>query len=581
MSDTISASVLKVVGVVGDSVAFGWGGSTEMFAAAPHLKPDNSTLWKGIFVFTNKQGWPVDSPNAGPQVHPTWTISDGAWLEMTTAYVDSPLQTHPHDSPYEYPNVVGCPIPTWEYEAAVLSLGTGVMVGFDIPLLWHLGGYIGEQVGLVKVAVPGAYALRYDAGGSHAIWLGHDVYGSTSPDARPYSAVSPEVVSYNWWTPADRYDFDPSSGRLYSTFIDKCTAAKDALPSTTTMDMDTVVVCFGNNDAALDTPRIANWSDFVRTWVNRIRADLVLEANVFSLQPAHQIKIIWIGVQEGFSTPNSDEMNSAAVAIADEDPWMTFIDIDDVETHTDDGHPNHNGYLELGPQIFDAIRDMDVDPYDAMEGAVRLTVAEVMAKIRLKYSRSKSNTDTDDDVLLEAMNEGMFNILGDLGDHAYWLKRRHTMTLSGGGYGNPITLPKKVHELMEIESLNDATYPINFEEIARVDGGRLMIVMPEHSAGTYTVHYLRNPTDLTTAAEKVPIPQRYLHWWICEVCALLAAASSNPIQRAAFESQAAKASRSAQAKASATTRGKRTRLYTQRRLPDPMRRRRSRRWDSP
>lgn len=583
MGDLV-AGTLKCWGIIGHSNAFGYGsGVQSMVVAHNHLISNLSGVWPNLFVWTNAHGY-QDSPAAAPPGH---SVDEGAWLEMTRQNADSPAADHPYDSPYKYPNICAGPYPQYLYDVSPFygAGGSGPPVGLLLPLSWHLSAYWGGQIGAIPLCIPGSLALRYDLGQTAALQF--NPFSYSPADAVPESWFDASSFNhYNWYTPIESFDFQPGTGRLYDKWLAKCVAAKAALEGTgVTMDMDFVVCWLGDNDADILRERVEHWDDYVRLMVDRIRSDLV--DNGLTLQPKHQVKIIWVGIHDEYdanASPygNPDFMNTLAKAIADDDPWMAFINPSDYEAQSADAsHLNHNGYVDMADDVMDLLRGLDLDPYDAMEGADRVTVDAARAKIRLKYSRSKVNTDVDDDVLLEAMNEAMHGIFGDLGDAAYWLIRRHTLTLTGGGVDNPIVLPKKVHELVGIEDTLDSTYPLNFEEVGRQGGGRLVITVPRHTTGTYTVRYLRNPPDLSSGAEKVPIPQRYLNWWYCEVCALLAAASTNPIQRAAFEAQAAAAQRRAMAKASATTRGKRKRLYTQRRLPDPMHRRRYRRWDYP
>lgn len=287
------------------------------------------------------------------------------------------------------------------------------------------------------------------------------------------------------------------------------------------------------------------------------------------------------GIVVGTPQGNPDFINEIYQRIAADDPYIRFQDTNGYTTWDDDpGHINSNGYLKAAEDVFNLIVDMDVDPYDALDTDDLLTVAQVKDRVRLYYNRGKTNTDASDEVLLMHINGAMHHIVHQCDDLAWWLRRRVPIALVGGGVGSPITMPKQVHRVLDIESQSDATFKQHFEMVGHTDGGRVQIVLPGASSGTYTVHYIRLPKDLTLTTEKVPIPSMLTEWLLLEVCHRLAGAAANPLQIAHFQAKAAQQMSDVLKNMSATRRATRDRLYTQRRLPNVLNNKRGRRWDS-
>lgn len=590
MVNPITTTKLKTVGLIGHSNAFGLAGSIEMFAASQHLIPGKIPFsdpreyyWKNIFVFTNAHGYA--SPSGTP---PVYSISDGAWLEMTTNNPFTPAAPHPHPSPYAYPNNTGGPYPNWTYDAELydqsIDIGTGTMAGVEVPLMWLLGNYWADQVGLVKLAIPGSTLLRYDQGFLPNLLFDRASYFSSPAASRPESTVDPSFGYYAWFTPQDRWDWAPSTGRLYESWVQKTIAAREAMPTGSTMSMDHVVCWFGDNDCNSTGGRVDNWEADVRAFIKRLRDDLA--ANNISTLPAAQIRIVWIGVLEHYDLQVDGQhatMNAAVQRIADDDPYMRFIDPNDYSTHDDDpGHVDAEGYLAAARDVFAAIQEMDVDPYDAVASEDLVPVSDLLNRIRLYYSRGKVSTDLGDELLLIHANGAMHHVCHQCGDLAYWLRRRMPLQLTGSGRADPVTLPKFVHRLLKIEAAGDATYPIDYEMLGYADGGKLQIVIPRNTSGTFTVHFIRMPRDMETDDELVPMPQIIMEWMVVEACLRLARAASNPLQIASFTAEAARLQMDVLKNISQVNRAKRERIYTQRRLPDVLNKRgRYRQWGNP
>lgn len=563
---------------MGHSNGSGLAGWVDMVLLEPHLEPQGvldpaNLLWKNIFVFTSAHGWP--EPDGTP---PTYTISDGAWLEMTTNNPESPAGPHPHPSPYAYPNNVGFPGPNYSYIATRGGAyrGLGSITGIELPLCWYLTNYTTQPIGLVKVAMPGSLFLRFDAGATATpIWGEADV-----PSPASYFDLS--AGFYDWYNPSEDFDWAPGTGRLYSLWMQKAIAAKAADP---TMSIEDMILWFGDNDSNRERERVQNWKDICRKFVKKLRSDLV--ANNLTNLPESQIRISWMGVLDFYDgivagTPqgNPDFLNAELQSLADDDPFIRFHDVNGYTTWAiDPGHLDSAGYLAAAKAVFDGILDMEVQPLAALDQEDLLTVAQIKERVRLYYTRGKSNTDASDSVLLLHINASMHHIIHQCDDMAWWLLHREELELDGGGVRSPITLPLKVHRVLKVESVGDTTFPLQHEMLGHTDGGRVQMVLRNATAGTYVVHYISLPRDLTKGTEKVPIPANLLEWLVVETCFRLAGASAQPLQIAHFQGKAQQQMHDVLLNLSATRRSTRDRIYTQRELPNVLRSRRGRSWD--
>lgn len=574
---------MKTVAIIGHSNAHGLAGVNEMYVAYPHLLPRKTPFtdltqlyFENIRVFTSAHGY---ATAAG--VPPTHGISEGEWLAMTTNNPASPAAAHPHPSPYAYPNNVGVPWPNWRYDASLfdpsIDIGTGTLAGCEVPLMWRMSHYWGATVGLIKMAVPGSLFLRYDIGRDPATQFDPWSYQNSPAASRPESVVETTPGYYAWFTPADRFDWAISTDRLYASFIAKAVAAKAA---DSTMSIDRVVLWVGDNDCTGEAERVENWENDVRVWIRQLRADLV--ENELTDLPAHQIGIALMGVLEHYDFLVEGQhatMNAAYERIAADDPYVRYIDTSDYAVHDDDpGHLSYLGYIEAAQDIFQAFVDMDVDPYSAMDRDELITVSQLKDRVRLYHSRGKVQTDIADEPLLMHCNAALHHVSHQCGDMAWWLRRRTEITLDGGGTLSPITMPKQVHRVLDIESTNDATYKVHFEMVGHTDGGKVQIVLNDQTSGDYTVHYIRLPRDLTRDDELVPVPPMLLEWLVAEVCFRLSMAAANPLQNAAWKTELQRLQADVLKNLGATYRAKRDRLHSQRRLPDVLNRRRWRRW---
>lgn len=578
----ITTSVFRCWGLIGASNADGLAATSPMFANYPHLAPGSVAtpsryFWRDLYVFTSALPWP--EPNHTPVGA---DIAEGEWLEMTANVPLTPNAPHPHASPYFYPNTRGMAFPNWSHVASA-GVGGGTLAGLEIPFAHLFSNRWADQTGLIKVALSSTYFWRYEPGLDPVIldYLGYSAFTPSDPSYVP-SAVDSSYGYYGYWTPIEKMDWSTTTNRLYNDFIRKCIGAKEALPAGTRMDMRVVIGWMFDNDSLKARERVVNAEADIRAWIKKLRQDL-FDNECTTLSP-EQIMVILFKVPTTYTGPdeNAPYINAALDAIAEDDEFVAVLETDDYETLTVDNlHVSDHGYIQAAQDAYEAMLEMEVEPFDALPGDERITVEQLQERVRLYYTRSKANTDVSDELVLQHINAAMFHVLSRLGDNAWWLRRRMEFSLDGGGTANPITLPRVVHRIMRIEDPSDTTFPLQFQQLAHVDGGKLQIVLPNRTSGTYVLHFIKRPQEMKGTGDLVPIPYDVLEWLVVEACFRLARAASNVPQMTSFKEESKQLEVDVLKLASQMQRSKNDKVYTARKLTTQRSRRRVNRWANP
>jgi hypothetical protein len=290
----ITVERLPVFCLLGHSNADGWTSTEDTFAAYPHLLPGTAApllfpeqaWYKNVYAFTSAIPW------VGSAGTPTATdIGDGEWLELAVGYPDSPAAPFPHPSPYVYPNNQGACYSHWGFKAFPLAVpDLGVRCGMEIPMQWFWRNHWNSQVGFVKLAFGSSFLLPADQGASAGAWF--NVFGWTPADpARLEGTVDTTNQQYDfqaWWTPADHFDFAPTTKRFFQKWLDKMAGAQAALPDGTKMDVRLIIPWMGDNDSlARKIDALTNFKQFVLEFVRLAREACV--NNDWTTLPKEQI----------------------------------------------------------------------------------------------------------------------------------------------------------------------------------------------------------------------------------------------------------------------------------------------------
>lgn len=597
----ITVERLKTFVLLGHSNADGWIGVTDMIAAYPHLKPSTETIltnpedawYQNVYVFTSEHPWP------GTLGTPASTnIGDGEWLEMCVGAPDTPAMPWPHPSPFVYPNNAGACYPHFYYkgyESALLNGNNGARCGVEIPFQWLWRNHWNEQIGMVKLAFGSSFLLPVDVGADPNPWL--NIAGAT-PGTAGFLPGSVDTVNegydyISWWTPRDCFDFAPTTGRFFQRWLDKMEGAQAALPINpdgvqVKMDVRLIINWMGDNDAeARALAALSSFRDFVRKFVKLQRHACV--DNDWTTLPESQIPIAWMGVYGTYdndSPSTRDYINGELQAIAAEDPFFSFIDTSDYDPAAVDGegsaidtfsHFGSSGYYAAAEDIYAAWKEMSTEPWDAIAEEDRVTVEEVKDRVLTYYNRARTQTDISDDTLLIHLNGAMNRILNDCGDNAYWLRRRETLALDVGA-NNVTTMPKYVARVLKIENPSDIKEGLQFQLIGHGDGGRCKIHLLESGSGSYTVHYITRPRDLTLDTELVPIPRQIMEWLVVETVRRLARGGTNIALQGSMEGEARDLRERCLKELQVQQRAKRDKFHTVRRWPTLRYGTRAKRW---
>lgn len=596
----ITVTRLKTFVLLGHSNGDGWVGTEDLFDLYAHLEPGasdrtlfpQSAFYKNVYAFTNEHPWPGD---LGTPQYLT-TPGQGEWLELAIAFPSSPGAPFPHASPFVYPNNAGAIYPHWYYKAydsILLNGDNGVRCGVEIPFQWLWRNHWNEQVGLVKLAFGSSFLLPADQGASYSSWFNVFGWSPSSAEFLPGTVDTNQYDSLAWWTPADQFDFAPSTGRFFQSWLRKMAGAQAALPTGTKMDVRLIIAWLGDNDSlARLLSGLSNFKQFVKEFVSQARAACV--DNDWTTLPKKQIPIVWPGIHYTYDnsanspTDTNEYLNGLLQEIADEDQYFKWISTDSFSTMFEESQTaaidttNHfgaAGYFDAAQAIYDAYLETETEPFDAIAEDDRVLVSEVKDRVRTYYNRSRSQTDATDANLLIHINGSLNRLLNDIGDNAYWLRRRKAMNLQVGA-NNITSMPKYVARVLKIENPRNIKEGLQFQLIGHADGGRCQIHLLESSSGAYTVHFITRPRDVTLDTELVPLPRQIVEWLVVETTRRLARSSSNVALQASLEGEARELRDRCIKELQVQQRAKRDRLHTVRRWPNLRYGNRGRRWGS-
>jgi len=611
----ITTEKLKTIVLIGHSNADGWAPANLALSndtTTKHLTAQTESpldvpllaYWKNVYVATWEQAFPTNG-------EPVYSSPNNCeLLELTIANPLSPGLDHPHPSPFDYANNQGASYPRWNYYAyqtnggfAFDSGGTptgewlntppnnGVRTGVEIPLTYYFKNYCADQIGLCKVAFSSSFFLPIEKGNDG--FVDPAIFNGLPPsDYTPgvlgggygvSSAINSAFGYTSNWSPNEQFDWAPGTDRLYFLWYEKMRGMAAACPPGTTLDVQMVVCWLGENDSQSQSEAVLSslMQPAIERFVKRIRHDLV--ENKWTTLPEHQIPIIWPKVHSGYpaQSPGVDGpglCNAALDEVAKNDEYFVALPVEDWDTLAEEGlnpyglilnpenHYGPSGYRQAALDIMSAWEDMQEDPFDALDQEEVSTVSEAIDQVRLYYSKSRNNSDLQEDLVIQHLNGAMYHVFNHMGDNAWWLRRRMPLQITGSST-ELTTLPRYVKRLLQIESSSDPCYHVKFEQVGHGEGGRMQIKMHERGTGTFVCHFITNPRPLTKLQQIVPAPRQVLEWIVVETCRRLAAASSNQLLSAHFNGEARQLMEDCMRNAGQTQRSKNDVMRTQRRRP--------------
>ena len=584
----------KMWTLLGHSMGEGLAGTTQMYTEARWLLPFGGTgspsdglpftptierrVYNNIFAWTAKAGF---SGSGGTP--PNFSPGAGQWLQMTTEFPTSPAFPHPYTSPFNYPNTRSLPLSPPLYVASsagafASDAGGGSYVGIELPLSWKLSHYWTEDVYFLKLAIPASFFFRHERG-----FFSTPILNALGIPTSALGAEYPGGLSsyYSWFTPADRFDFQPNTGRLYQTWKDRMTAAAAEAAADSpadSLDMRLVILWFGDNDcreadanvASVSPSRVRDFEDIYRAFIDQIRRDLV--DNNWTSLPEHKIPIIGMGIQRAYgNTPTQDAMNQALENIQRDDPWFRTKDVNQYQTllqagYSDASHLSHRGYIFAANDVFDDYVEMETAGEDALARDIRVSLSDVRDRVSTYYERNRTTTNASETALNQHINGALFHILNKVSDSAWWLRQIHPLSISSGPT-TTFSLPRHVHRILRIERAAEPGYPLRFEMTGFTDAGRMQILMKEAYVGTHNVHFITQPKELTRDDELVPLPYNLVEWLVVEAARRLARSSGNLPLHESLTLEARELKDDCMRNIHAVRRPAQDRLHGQRRLP--------------
>ncbi len=584
----ITEERLPVFCLLGHSNGDGWTGTENLFARYNHLLPkaadpltDPANAWyKNVYVFTSEHPWPTALGTPF-----TTTIDQGEWLELCVGVPDTPEMPWPHPSPFVYPNNQGACYAHWYYQAytsLLLTGNLGVRHGVELPFQWFWRNHWNKQVGFVKLAFGSSFLLPQDSGEVPSHWFNVWEWTPADPLFRrgTVDTTNAGFDAMSWWSPLDCWDFAPSTGRFFQRWLDKMGGAAAAMPTGTKMDVQLIINWLGDNDAnSRQYDALDGIYDFFKKFVYLQRK--ACADNDWTTLPQDQIPVVWMNIHtaydnDGTGSPSTrDRMNEALDQLAANDPFFRVLNTENYPTMGDDGelsaidtfsHFGSRGYYQAAQEIYEAWADIAGFAWDAIAEEDRVTVATVKDRVRTYYNRARSSTDASDATLLIHINAALHSILNSIGDNAYWLRRRQELDLAVGS-NNITTMPQYVSRVLKIENPSRIEEGLNFQLIGHGDGGRCQIHLLDSTAGTYTVHFITRPRDVTLDTELVPIPRQITEWLVVETVRRLARAGTNVALQASLEGEARELRERCLKELQVATRAKRDTFRTVKRWP--------------
>ena len=386
----ITVKYLKTFVVLGHSNAEGFGYLSNLVSNYPsygpttdHVTNPGESYWPNVYVLTRPQPFPLTTGNGNVPV--ATTADDVEWLEMTAADCDTPAAPHPHESPWNYPNIKGASWPRYlwhgwpDFDPGWASGASGIfgtgnwpvtgdspsgswftdpwpttLHGVEVPLQYYWKNYWNQQVGVIKKAIPGANLMPDDDGIFPYLYLDPWVAGSAFSPGEPYYVPSAVDMTdgrktvlggyelnsfYADWTPQDKFDWHPSTDRFYKQLMDEIAAGVEKLPSGTKLDIQLLVLWWSDNDGAIREQSVLEqgWERTVREVVKRLRYDVF--TNEWTTLPMHQIPVVWMKAHPLYRGPNDSPgftantfVNEVIDRVAADDPYFTAIATADLDT---------------------------------------------------------------------------------------------------------------------------------------------------------------------------------------------------------------------------------------------------------
>jgi hypothetical protein len=218
--------------------------------------------------------------------------------------------------------------------------------------------------------------------------------------------------------------------------------------------------------------------------------------------------------------------------------YIKIADVSDLSL-PDGGHYDTAGLLTIGDRFYDAWDQIRATSDSAMEPAEdRPTLIELRVKVKRRYERNTNSSDVQDPLIDQLINDSLREFYQVMGDAAWFLNRIESLDLDVSPI-TPVELPQPITRVLRIEDPQQPGSQIDWKEIGYTQQGRLQIIMSGVGGGTYNVHHLYMPRDLTEDGDVVPVPRQYEEAIVTLALRRMAETANNPALIETFTKQAA------------------------------------------
>lgn len=407
----------------------------------------------------------------------------------------------------------------------------GVSFGPEMSLGWNFANHLGEDVFVIKLAV-------------------------NSTTATPRSAALPAIATASGWintadvsaTDRPHNDWNPNSPNklweiLHKTYIGGTLSMPNAFDSSTYTNSVSSILSSGSGTSTITSQAnspiqagdtldiigyfcVLGYSDalfeeradrFQDAMVSLKDSSRLFCGNNNFTQGAYQ-HIPWVMAQ--VYTPStasfSGTVNAAIDSIAADDHWSATVVTSGYTTVSDNIRFNSASQITFGDDLFAAWKEANSRGQASVriptveDQTPRGTLSELRSDAVLYYERNTTSNDfdtTNGSLIDKFINDAQRDIINEMGDMAWFLRRSETMSWSVGAT-DLVDFPEHMHRIIRIEDANKPSIQINFVLKSVVGGGKMRLqITGRGRSGTFIVHFIQKWDELTDDDAMTIIPR--------------------------------------------------------------------------
>lgn len=427
--------------------------------------------------------------------------------------------TYTYTTGFDYSNYRTFPRPYPGYFSSELKFG---------PVLeasWQLANELGQDIWVILLAVPSAGVTRNlgQLANPNFSWYVNTVHNDWNPHSTDKLTGSPVY---------DLFDV------LIETIVKGAANSwVTANRSGDTLDVRGIFALTGEGDAS-NTDR----ADLAGVAMKQIRDTMrqrIEDAGLSTLQ-GKRIPFV-IGGLKSTSWTYGEEVNDAYQTLAEEELHTGFVDVEDLATNAGDAlHFSAASCIEIGRRFATTWRELvKAESIASEDAARRLTLAQLRARVQLRYERTNSSNFLATDVIDAAINDAHEEIYLTIGDQAWFLRPITEVTITAAA-GQTFTLPKEIGRPVRIERTDYPGMQVVWKYVGMTDQGACKILMVSDGGTTFDVHHVITPTRLVETGDVSIIPLLYSELVVLLACKRLGESGGNADQVAVWMTEAEK-----------------------------------------